>query len=82
MEENPREVTRWHLSIAYDGTDFYGWQVQPHNRTVQGELLLRLRLMLRAPELRIFGSCMLWTSRSPSRCRCRRTSRRRSWHGG
>ncbi len=54
--EKLQEVTRWHLSIAYDGTAFYGWQVQPHNRTVQGELLRRLRLMLRAPELRIYGS--------------------------
>ena len=53
---NPSEVTRWHLSIAYDGTEFFGWQVQPDHRTVQGELLHRLRLMLRAPELRVFGS--------------------------
>lgn len=54
----PQEVpeTCFHLSIAYDGTRYAGWQVQPSNPTVQGELLTRLRLMMRDPGLRIFGS--------------------------
>lgn len=54
----PQEIpeTCFHLSIAYDGTRYAGWQVQPSNATVQGELLTRLRLMMRDPELRIFGS--------------------------
>lgn len=55
-EEAEVQKTCWHLSIQYDGTDFFGWQVQPHNRTVQGEVRTRLRLMLRNPELKVYGS--------------------------
>ena len=46
----------WHFTLAYDGSAYAGWQVQPKIKTVQGELLTRLRLMLRAPELKIYGS--------------------------
>jgi tRNA pseudouridine38-40 synthase len=28
----------WKLTLAYDGTDFRGWQVQPGEATIQGEL--------------------------------------------
>jgi tRNA pseudouridine38-40 synthase len=28
----------WKLTLAYDGTEFSGWQVQPGERTIQGEV--------------------------------------------
>ncbi len=28
----------WKLTLAYDGTDYHGWQVQPGHSTIQGEL--------------------------------------------
>jgi tRNA pseudouridine38-40 synthase len=31
-------LQNWKLKLAYDGTDFHGWQVQPGQLTVQGEL--------------------------------------------
>jgi tRNA pseudouridine38-40 synthase len=33
----------WKLTLAYDGTDFRGWQVQPGEVTVQGELQAALK---------------------------------------
>jgi tRNA pseudouridine38-40 synthase len=32
------ELQTWKLTLAYDGTDFQGWQVQPGQTTIQGEL--------------------------------------------
>ena len=32
------DLQNWMLTLAYDGTDFRGWQVQPGEPTVQGEL--------------------------------------------
>jgi tRNA pseudouridine38-40 synthase len=42
-------VLRIRLDLAYDGTDFAGWAIQPGLRTVQGLLEGALAVVLRAP---------------------------------
>jgi tRNA pseudouridine38-40 synthase len=37
-EAGEHGVSGWKLVLAYDGTDFYGWQVQPDRVTIQGTL--------------------------------------------
>ena len=40
----------WKLTLAYDGTDFHGWQIQPGTHTIQGELQSALgRIVGEAP---------------------------------
>lgn len=48
-------MARIRLILAYDGTDFSGWQLQPRDRTVQGELEKALAEILGTPP-RVHGS--------------------------
>jgi tRNA pseudouridine38-40 synthase len=41
-DKNPPPGQTWKLILSYDGTDFHGWQVQPGQTTVQGELQLAI----------------------------------------
>ena len=43
------------LKIAYDGSDFCGWQVQPNGISVQGEIQNALSLLLEKP-VTVIGS--------------------------
>ena len=43
------------LTVAYDGTDFHGWQVQPGVRTVEGELNKCLSELL-GTEIQVIGA--------------------------
>jgi tRNA pseudouridine38-40 synthase len=36
--QNEASLQTWKLTVAYDGTGFSGWQVQPGELTIQGEL--------------------------------------------
>lgn len=48
-------MTRVRMILAYEGTEFCGWQVQPADRTVQGELERALETILGRP-VRVHGS--------------------------
>ncbi len=50
------KVFAYRLDLEYDGTDFFGWQVQPHRRTVQGELLAAAQRLFSGQPIQVIGA--------------------------
>lgn len=48
------DLKRYMLTIAYDGTDFSGWQIQPNSKTVEEELENAFSKVLQTP-VDLFG---------------------------
>ncbi|MEP4681763.1 MAG: tRNA pseudouridine(38-40) synthase TruA, partial [Rhodopirellula bahusiensis] len=48
MPANDRPRT-FHLTVAYDGTEYCGWQVQPEQRSIQSELERVIRPLAGSP---------------------------------
>lgn len=46
---------RWKCTIAYDGTDYEGWQAQPSGKTIQDFIERRLEVLM-GKRTRIYGS--------------------------
>lgn len=58
IEESPIEriiSPRYFLEIAYDGKNYHGWQLQPNGNTVQAEIELCLRRLLRQEKVVTVG---------------------------
>lgn len=51
----PPAIRRICLTVQYDGSAFYGWQLQPQGRTVQGEIERVVSRLFAAPT-RVLGS--------------------------
>ena len=50
-------LSRYKLIIQYDGTNFFGWQLQKNKRTIQGVLEETLKLILKSKSrIPVYGS--------------------------
>ena len=44
------EFKRYRLDVAYDGTDYHGWQIQPNGDSIQARIECRLRVLVGASQ--------------------------------
>ena len=44
------------LTIAYDGTSFFGWQIQKDTRTIQGIIERELKYIFKLDDINLIGS--------------------------
>ncbi len=49
-------MQRYFMKLAYDGTLYHGWQVQPNGISVQGTLEKALSTLLRLPNVTVIGA--------------------------
>jgi tRNA pseudouridine38-40 synthase len=49
MSKSSHTPARWKCTVAYDGTTFAGWQIQPNGETVQAVIERRLAEVLKVP---------------------------------
>ena len=49
-------MSRFKLTIEYDGTRYAGWQMQKGGKTIQGEILDACREVFKGEEIDIFGA--------------------------
>lgn len=55
MTSKPQATRRILLQVAYDGTNYHGWQVQPNAATIEGELN-RVLTQLTGEEIQVTGA--------------------------
>ena len=55
MTGNPQATRRILLRVAYDGTNYHGWQMQPNAATIEGELN-RVLTQLTGEEIQVTGA--------------------------
>lgn len=54
-EERPKNVQRYFIYLAYDGTNYHGWQIQPNGQSVQEVLMKALSTLMRR-EVTVVGA--------------------------